>query len=206
MLYEADARLIYFNGCAIKQPYFLFQIPVQHLRRRQRQRYLLQHSTGCLLAEFAVSWEDISRHHLHFPLKKKKNLNRLLIRRERTVQQSGTLVVDCSSAWLAPSCGSSSSTSRWMKNPLWAADGVQPGLGGRRGGWRWTGSQRLSPPIPISDRPTLFHYYPRFPSCGMMCGVWRWEGSRACTAGLQHRGPSLRENQYLLLMGNNHTL
>lgn len=33
-----------------------------------------------------------------------------------------------SSAWRALSCGSSGATSRWIKGPLWAADGAWPGL------------------------------------------------------------------------------
>lgn len=90
-------------------------------------------------------------------------------------------------------------TSRRMEGPLCAADGACVWVGGGRRGWRWTGSQRLPPPAPVSHRPTWVHCLRRIPR------LWGWReggrwGSHLCTAGLHRQGPSLRERQKWLLM------
>lgn len=93
-------------------------------------------------------------------------------------------------------------TSRWIKGPLWAADGAWPGLEEGEGDGDGQAHKDClhPPPSPIDPRDSTATE--ESPVVGLEGGRW---GSGPRTAGLQRQGPTLRERPNLLLMEYEYT-
>lgn len=92
-------------------------------------------------------------------------------------------------------------TSRWIKDPLWAADGTGLEEGEGEGDGQAHKDCLHPPPSPIDPHDSTAKE--ESPVVWLEGGMW---GSRLCTAGLQHQGLSLRGRQNLLLMEDEYTL